>query len=76
MMATRFILRPVSGGDDWMLNRFSHVLAIALRKKLWTTKQLQPLVPFAQVIDRVKQAQPETEKAKARLSGDDTVNPN
>lgn len=56
-----------STGELWVLKRFSRVLALALGKKPWKWKQLQPGVPFDEVIDRVKQAQSENRTEKRQV---------
>ena len=49
-------MAPASDGTYPVLNRLSRVLSILVSNKFWGRKPPQP-VPFAQVIDRVKQAQ-------------------
>ena len=54
----RFLTPSDPNGDHWVLTKFSRVLALALGKKLWA-KPTPPQVHFGEVIERVKQAQPE-----------------
>lgn len=61
-VSRRTVTSTGSGGDDWVLKRFSRVLAIALGKKLWATEHAEPPVPFGEVIERVQQAQMVTDQ--------------
>lgn len=56
-VSSRTVTSAGAAGDHWVLTKFSRVLALAFRQKLWGAKPAQPAVPFGDVIERVKQAQ-------------------